>query len=625
MGRYDAWSKARKFEAAEQAVLDEGMTQRAAAEKFGVSRQHLNVRLRDARRLMDERVDQAKREVAARADVASRPFPSFKVWFDRYFGGWVCPDCGVHHQLPDFHLEIVEALEAPDARRVLVNIPPYHSKSTLISVFHTVYDICRDRDTRTAIVSKSSRFAETFIRQIQEILTNPELYENSDGNLIDDYGPFKPDGQATWNAQEIIVSGRTRAEKDATVTALGFGTQIYGKRFDKIKFDDVATLENSNNPDRVASMLEWIDKEALSRVGKSGQAVWVGTRVSAGDIYYTLGTRPGYKVIRYPALIDAELEQVLWPEHFPFSQVLIHKSEMKPADFQLVYQNVDVPGLGASFTQDILDQCKDTSRVFGHWDPRWRLIAGLDPAGANKSSGFTAFCLLGVDLETGKRFLVETYAQRAMKAPQIKDKIFEWVEQYPLFEFRVESNGLQSQLIQYNQEVIQHLARRGVRVTPHHTHTNKWDPQFGVESMATLFHAEMVSIPWANAPTAQRMQPLLDELIGFPMAQTSDRVMSFWFADLGVRDLLHRAHMPMFSHARVPNRIKRRRRIVDFQSQSVDPVPVSQQRPGHLSASAAGYRRMTIGSPTDHAAVREFQIDEEPSPPNIDPRIWHPE
>ena len=103
--------------------------------------------------------------------------------------------------------------------------------------------------------------------------------------------------------------------------------------------------------------------------------------------------------------MDDETEATLWPEHFPYTQALVHRSEMRPADFQLIYQQVDIPGVGASFTQEMLDLCKDTSRVQGHFDPSWRLFAGLDPAGANKGSGYTPFTLIGVDPTPGNRYL----------------------------------------------------------------------------------------------------------------------------------------------------------------------------------------------------------------------------
>lgn len=627
---YETWSKARRFEAALDKVLEHEWTQTEAARKYGVSRQHLNLRVKKARIDRAERLEKVRLEEAARLDristlsVENRRVPNtIKEFVDTYFTEWQCPDCRTHHEVPPFHTEISDAIRDPNERRVLINIPPYHSKSTVVTVWDTVMDIARDPNLRTILVSKSGPFARTFLFSIKEILTNPELYYGSQRSLIEDWGPFKPEGQSIWSASEIYVAGRQSGEKDPTVLAMGAGEQIYGRRADKIKFDDIATLDNMKNPDRVASMMEWIDKEALSRIGKTGKAIWVGTRVSPGDIYSVLGLRPGYRVIRYPALHDDATQSVLWPEHFPYEQVLIHRGEMRPADFQLVYQNVDVPGLGASFTPEMVDDAKDESRVLGQYDSKWRLIAGLDPAGGTAGSGFTAFTLIGIDLETGHRFVVDQVAVKSMKAPQIKDQIFDWTDRYPIFEWRVESNGLQSQLVQYNTEVIEHLAKRGVRVVPHHTHSNKWDPQFGVESMATPMMAGMFSIPWGNAPTRAAMQPFVEELIAFPMGLVSDRVMSTWFADLGCRDLLRRAHLPLFSsRMRVPNRIKRRRSVVDFNSQTSRRVSMMDQRAGHLTVGGFGYRRQTVGTPQEHTRVEEFDGEGEERPFNVDPSVW---
>lgn len=629
---YETWSKNRRIEAAIDKVINSEWTQVEAAKKYGVSRQNLNLRVKKARVALAEKVLKAREDEAKRLNristlsIENRRVPNnIKDFVQTYFTEWQCPDCGKHHEVPDFHMEISDAIRDPENRRVMINIPPYHSKSTVVSVWDTVLDIARNPNLRTILVSKSGPFARTFLFAIKEILTNPELYYGSARNLIDDYGPFKPEGQSIWSASEIYVAGRQSGEKDPTVLAMGAGEQIYGRRADKIKFDDIATLDNMKNPDRVMSMLEWIDKEALSRIGQAGIAIWVGTRVSAGDIYSVLGLRPGYKVIKYPALTDDATRSVLWPEHFPYEQVLIHRSEMRPADFQLVYQNVDVPGLGASFTPDMVEQSKDKSRVIGQYDTSWRLVAGLDPAGGSKGSGFTAFTLLGVDLDTGKRYVVDQVAIKSMKAPQIKDQIFDWTERYPIFEWRVESNGLQSQLVQYNAEVIQHLAKLGVRVVPHHTHTNKWDPQFGVESMATPMSADMFSIPWGNAPSAAAMQPFCEELVAFPMGMTTDRVMSTWFADLGLRDLLRRAHLPLFSsRMKVPNRIKRRRSIIDFNSQTGRRVSMMDQRPGHLTVGGFGYRRSTVGRPMEHNQVEEYDSEEEELPFNVDPNVWRP-
>lgn len=623
--KYESWSKVRRYKAAIAKVLNEGWTQAETAKEYGISRQHLNGRLKAAKVEAAERLAKAKQSIGS-APLGlneTRRVGTFPEFCDRYFQNWVCPDCRVHHEMPAFHLEFAEAVTS-DAKRVVINCPPYHSKSTLVSVWHTVYDICRDPNLRTLLVSKSLPFARTFMHSITEMLVNEELY--GDGpSLIDDWGPFRSETKSQgWSSENIYVAGRSTAEKDPTVAVLGVGQQIYGRRADVIKFDDVATLENQRNPNRVAGMLEWFDKEALSRIGKSGKAIWVGTRVNPGDVYSTLATRAGYRVLRYPCITDDNTESTLWPEHFPYDQALVHRSEMRAADFQLIYQQVDIPGLGASFTQDMIDACKDTSRVRGHFDSSWRLVAGLDPAGGNKGSGYTAFTLLGVDLSSGRRYLVDSVAVKSMKAPQMKDQILDWTDRYPIYEWRVESNGVQSQLIQYDVELVQALAKRGVRVVPHQTQGNKWDPQFGVESMAPLMETGLVSIPWANAPTTTVFQPLIEELIAFPMGTVSDRVMAMWFADLGCRDLVKRAHLPMFhERMRVPNRLKRRRRVVDFHNQEVRPVNLRDQRPGHTTRGVSGFRRQTVGRAVDHGAVEEYAVEEGPQPMNIDPGIWN--
>lgn len=627
--RYEGWSTQRRYERAIKGVLDEGWTISEAARKLGINRSNLSVRVKAARKEREEAERKAAEEMAAGKRAVwvreERRVGTFEEFFNTYFTNWVCPDCQVHHDMPDFHREIIDAIESNE-RRIVVNLPPYHSKSTLVTVWHTVYEICRNPNSRTIIVSKSAPFAKSFLHAIKDILSVPELYQDSQRNLIEDWGPFMPESGG-WSEYEIYVQNRTGAEKDPTVLSMGYGGQIYGRRADTIKFDDIATLENQRNPERVAQMIEWLNKEALSRIGKSGQAIWVGTRVAPGDIYSVLTQRPGYKVIRYSALLDEATQQVLWPEHFPYEQVLTHRSEMSAADFQLVYQNVSVPGLHASFTQEMMDEAKDTSRVIGHYLPGWRLIAGLDPAGGNKDSGATAMVLLAVDLDTGMRFVVDAVSEKGMKAPRMRDLMLEWTDRYPIYEWRVESNGVQSQLIQYNEEIIRALALKGVRVNPHYTTgKNKWDPEFGVESMAPLFSANLVSIPWGNAQAAQRFQPMIEEFVAFPMGITSDLVMAFWFAELGIRDVLQRAHMPLFNERmrrRWPARIRRRARVVDFENREIRPVTLEDQRLGHLTRGQRGYRRMTVGNPSRHSDVQEFEPEPPGRPMNVDyESVW---
>jgi hypothetical protein len=195
----------------------------------------------------------------------------------------------------------------------------------------------------------------------------------------------------------------------------------------------------------------------------------------------------------------------------------------------------------------------------------------LDPAGANDQAGYTAMVLMGLDPATGKRHIVDLVNIKQMKAPDILSQVYDWAERYPLRELRVEVNGLQSQLYQYNRELNERLVNRGVRLVPHITHgRNKWDPQFGVESMAALFHNGLISLPYGDINSRAKVRELEDQLLGFPMARTSDLVMAMWFASLGCREFATRTALPAFDpRMRVPGRIARNRRVMNFADREV--------------------------------------------------------
>lgn len=606
------WTTKRRYEAAIKGVLDDGETLNEMSRKFGVDRSHLTQRVADARDARQRRAQKAREELAK--DRAERlgvddEFPSFKEFWDTYFAGTICPDCGVHHEFPEFHHEMIDASLDPTIRRLVINLPPYHAKTTCISVWRTIYKLCQNPGYRIIIVSKSQDFARVIVSAIKQYLTNHDVYIDAQRDLIDDYGPFHAAGSKnTWSSTELRIDTRIDAEKDPNVVALGAGGQIYGRRAEDILFDDFATLENCGTPDAVSKLMGWVDKEALSRIGKNGKAIWVGTRLNGHDPYGILTKRNGYKVIRKSCIVDENEEQTLWPEHFPFSQAAVHRDEMSIADWQLVYQNVDTMGASASFPPEAIEQAKDPDRALGHYEPHWTLVGGVDPAGGKKDSGYTAITVMGIDLATGKMYLVDQIAQKSMPAFAMKDTMLALSEEYPIRVWRCEDTGLQSQLFQYNRELVQELAHKGVRIEGHTTgaygKAGKWDPQFGVESMAPLFTADLFSIPWATPGTQAQLQPLIEELLGFPLSAIFDRVMSMWFAYLGCKSRLEAGHMPMFSERstkRWPARVRRRRRVINFAEGRVDPVPLHQQRTGlsmtpHTGAQTA-HRRAVVGRP----------------------------
>ena len=614
--KYRGWAGPDRMREAVRQVQEDGLSQTQAAKRLGVSRSRLNQNVGAVRKKVadaDARVAAARAEKVAvtnetvvpvmlgvpagpERDVhlerlalpgdATQMIPdgpvgtqppifedrrvgTFREFNERYFGNEICPDCGVHHETPGFHGEIMDLMSDRDRRLKLINLAPYHGKSSTATLKSTLYEIVRDPSSRTALISRAAPLAEAFLYQIKQHLVDTDLYTGAAGNLIDDWGPFYNANH--WSNNQIYIAGRSGAQKEPTISVYGFGAQIYGRRFDRMIFDDVADLENSNTPEQVAKMYKKIWQEYVNRTGKTGQVAWIGTRVNPGDIYTLLEQVDGMNVLRFPCILEEEDQKMLWPEHFPYASAVQFRTAMTEAEFQLVYQNVDVPGMGASFTQETMDRSHDSERFIGQWDPSWAMMLGVDPAGAGAQSGYTAMVCMGVDLNTGRRHLVDVINQKAMKAPQMLAQIIEWSERYSPREARVEVNGLQSQLLQYNDELNQKLSNAGVRIVPHITHKgNKWDPQFGVEAMSTLYHNNMISTPWGDANSRKKFGALEQQLMQFPMGKVTDMVMAMWFASLSATEVFKRTQLPMFdTRHKVPGRIRRRRGVIDFGDSTV--------------------------------------------------------
>lgn len=543
----------------------------------------------------------------------------------RYFYNWTCPDCSTErgepilHDYEDFHREIMAASYDPNIRRLLVTLPPAHAKTTLLSIKRNIHRICLNPNIRKASVSLTTDLAADILGAIQEAMTNEDLYLGGH-SLIQECGPFYDDEnrEQEWNNQRFVVCGRMSFEKEPTFQALSIGKSIYGKRLDELDFDDVVDLDRSRNPDQVKKDLQWMETMASTRVAQSGKINWMGTRVWPGDVYSFIGAKKSTTWLKYPCIIDEESGQTLWPDHFDINKALAVKDDITDNFlWELVYQQVELPVEGLSFNPEEVEAAKDVFRKVGHIGPGWIVVGGLDPAGAGKYAGFTAAVVLGIDTATGARYLIDVSNVQQMKSPAIKQLMLDWAMQYGMSEWRVEYNGLQSQIFQFDEELRKALGAISCRMQAHQTQGgNKWDPVFGVESRAPLFTQKLVSIPWEDRHARDKFGPLVTQLKQFPVGKPDDVAMAFWIADLAAESYLRRAHAPLFhDRMRVPGRVAKRRALIRPSANWYQRVDPRDQRRGALvQASAGGMRRVGAGPIMPHSAVREFDEPEEADP-----------
>jgi hypothetical protein len=468
---------------------------------------------------------------------------------------------------------------------ILINTPPEHAKTTTVTINYVTYRICQDPNIRVIIVSQTQEMAKRFLRGIKDRLASEN--KNYQKLQVD----FAPEGgfdanSAAWTADSIYVSSAARdsGEASPTVQALGVGGHIYGSRADLIIFDDTVTGKNAHE---YTKQMDWMQREVYNRNSQFGaKMLLIGTRLAPVDLYgeiikpeYYNDEESPWTYLTQPAVLeyadDPEDWVTLWPRtnRMPVSilgrQVVEidedglypmwtgpalrkRRSQMSPRNWALVYQQESVVE-DAIFPVKAVTGCVDGMRAVGPMQkgaPGHRqngmdglyVIGGFDPA----MTGHSAAVVLGVDRMTGIRWILDVWTKGNLKPDDIFGKIKELTVKYNINEWRIEKNAMNLMVTQ-DRDINKFLASRGTLLREHFTGSNKWDADFGVASMSTLFsgHERGENLIHLPARSAEGVKALIEQLTtweplppGVKTKKKIDTVMALWFAEIRARELI---------------------------------------------------------------------------------------
>lgn len=471
--------------------------------------------------------------------------------------------------------------EPREMDQILVNTPPEHAKSTTITINYVVWRIVQDPNVRILIVSKTQDMAKKFLVAIKDRLSENEAY----AKLQADFGPPGgwAEGATRWAADAIYVSGRDSGEKDPTVQAQGIGGQIYGSRCDVAIMDDCVDHTNHH---QFESQIDWIQNQVGSRVADAGGVMLlVGTRMNTVDLYseirkaqYYVDGESSWTYLSQPAVLeyadDPKDWVTLWPltnrppvsisgrkaaekEGWPkdglwpmwHGEALSRKRrKMRARNWSMVYMQEQVAEDSVFRAEDV-QGCVDRARYPGRLMPGQSghrpygmegvtVIAGLDPAAA----GFTAIQVWALDRQTGVRWVLEVVNKRQLPPHQMRAEIQRITERYGVSEWRIEKNAYQQSIVQ-DALIRDMLHARGCMISPHHTNSNKWDSDFGVASMATLFEGWREGRNLIRLPSQTQSEPVrnfIEQLVAWSPETKglTDTVMAAWFVEIRCRELM---------------------------------------------------------------------------------------
>jgi hypothetical protein len=513
------------------------------------------------------------------ADLKDMPFPAFSEQFldSRLFShqlNWI--DL-IEGREPSWMPEGM-TYEPGDPNRVLINVPPEHAKSTTITTNYVTYRIVTNPNARVIIVSKTQGMARKFLGAIKTRLSHPAYMK-----LQTAFGPnggYKADA-TQWSADMIYLgTGRDSGEKDPTVQALGFGSQIYGARADLIILDDVVMGSNAHEWEK---QIEWLQKEVITRLGRHGKLVIVGTRVSPIDLYKMIrsgdqwtGGKTPFTYCAMPAVLEFDENPTKWKTLWPATDqqendlddilenglypkwegpsLFKRRSEVAPSVWAMVYQQEDVES-DSIFPPAAIAGCVNSMRKRGPLKPDTPghprriegtyTVIGLDPAMA----GATAAVVATYNKADGRIYLLDCINMTEPTPAKIQTLLEEWIIKYKPQELRIEINAHQKAYVL--DDVLRDFCTiHGCQLKPHYTSKNKWDSNFGVASMAALFGTikderfqdnNLIELP--SNEGSEGLKSLVQQLITWKpdTRNPTDCVMALWFVIIRIRELMQQS------------------------------------------------------------------------------------
>ena len=459
--------------------------------------------------------------------------------------------------------------------RVLINVPPEHAKSTVLTINYVTYRLAIDPNVRIIIVSKTQGMARKFLSAIKTRLSHPNWTK-----LQVAFGPqggYKADSP-TWSADMLYLgAGRDSGEKDPSVQALGFGSQIYGARADLIILDDVVMNANAHEWEK---QIEWLQKEVITRLGRHGKLLIVGTRVAPIDLYKMIqdgnqwtGGKSPFTYMAMPAVLEFDEKPANWKTLWPWTDkqegdideaneqglypkwdgpsLFTRRSEVAPSVWAMVYQQEDVqsdsifpPAAVAGSVNGMRKRGPLKEDTPGHPKNVNSLytVIGFDPA----VTGRSAFVAVSYNRADGKIYVLDCINMSDPTPQKETALIEEWVERFRPQEFRVEINAHQKYYAM-DTDLRNFLASYGCQLNSHFTGKNKWDVGFGVASMASLFGSmrdtrfqdnNIIELP--SNEGSEGLKSLVQQLITWKpdTKNPTDCVMALWFAVIRCRELM---------------------------------------------------------------------------------------
>ena len=241
---------------------------------------------------------------------------------------------GTHHKKIS---TLFEKLSETPGSRIIVNMPPRHTKSEFASYLLPAWLIGKNPKLKIIQTTHTAELAVRFGRKVRNLME------------LQIYKDIFPDVDLRIDSK---AAGRWETGQGGEYYAAGVGGAITGRGADLLIIDDPHSEQDALSETAMESAYEWYTSGPRQRLQPGGSIVIVMTRWSLKDLTGKLLKAQGsdvmsdqWDVVEFPAILPSD--KVLWPEFWKKDELLRVKASLSLGKWNAQWQQNPVAEEGA--------------------------------------------------------------------------------------------------------------------------------------------------------------------------------------------------------------------------------------------------------------------------------------
>jgi predicted phage terminase large subunit-like protein len=419
------------------------------------------------------------------------------------FAKYVWPEAifGAHHtKMADAFNRLADGT----LKRLIVNMPPRHTKSEFSSYLLPAFIMGRKPKTKIIQATHTGELAVRFGRKVRNLMDTEEYKQ-----VFSDVA-LRADSKA---------AGRWDTDHGGEYFAVGVGGAMTGRGADLLIIDDPHSEQDALSELAMENAWDWYTSGPRQRLQPGGAIVIVMTRWNTKDLTAKLVKAQSshkadrWEIIEFPAVLPSG--NPLWPGFWKLEELLAVKASLSPQKWQAQWQQQPTNDEGAILKRDWWQVWPSDEAP-----PVEYIIQSYDTAYSKKETAdYSVITTWGVfypDQDSGPNIILLDVTRGRWDFPELKriakDQYDQWQPDNVLIEAKATGITLQ-----------QELRRMGIPVTMYSPGGRRsgQDKVSRAHSVAPILEAGMV---WA--PDTDWAEELVEECAAFPNGDNDDMVDS---------------------------------------------------------------------------------------------------